>query len=263
MAVADLKMSSRPITSWYGPRILNGRANFHKGVDFSYPLGMAVAAWGDGSVTHVGWSPPGSSDRERGIWVEVTHAPGIKTSYHSLKSTAVIVGQAVKMGQMVGAAGMSATGATGSHLHAGLWINGSHVDPLKYLTQGEIRTVSTGSTSGGGSTPFPPSGDDDMTPDQAKALSNIESNLSWVVNAIQDPIRGLAARVAKIEELQNSAGGNIRYLVNASQTPETGIEARLAKIQSDIQGLAASGGDLDDIEEVIVAALKSVSYRAI
>ena len=263
MATADLKMSSNPITSHYGTRILNGHVNFHKGTDFAYSRGAAIPAWGAGTVTHFGWSPVGSPDRERGIWVEITHAPGIKTSYHSMNATPPLsIGQSVKMGQIIGTAGMTAVGATGAHLHAGLWINGQHVDAEKYLKQGEIRTVSTGASAGGGSTPIE-NEEEDMTPDQAKSLSNVEANLAWVVNAIQDPVRGLAARVAKIEESQTSASGNIRYLVNASQTPETGIEARLAKIQGDIQNLAASGGDLDGIEDVIVNALKSVSYRAI
>jgi len=164
MAQANLWMTKQPITARYGWRILSGRQNFHKGVDFAFGRGVAVSAWGDGRVTRSG-RYTGSDYPERGIFVEIEHAPGIATSYHSLDRTAVSVGQTVKQGQTIGYAGTTALGATGPHLHAGLWLGGQHVDPLQYLAQGQVRTVTYGSPAGGGGTPIPPEnkiGDFDM-----------------------------------------------------------------------------------------------------
>lgn len=135
MATALLKMTSQRITSRYGSRILNGKANIHKGVDFAFSLGTAVSAWGAGTVTH------SAKHSEYGYYVRISHAPGISTSYHSLQKLGLPVGTVVKMGQTIGYAGKSAMGATGPHLHGGLWLGEAHVDPLKYLVAGATKAV--------------------------------------------------------------------------------------------------------------------------
>lgn len=147
MPTANLWMSAQPITSHYGNRSLSGRDNYHKGVDFAFGLGAEVSAWGDGIVSRAG-RYTGGDYPERGIFVEIQHAGrDILTSYHSLDRVAVKVGQRVKRGETIGYAGRSATGATGPHLHGGLWLGGRHVDPLKYLAPGQTRAVTYGSPS--------------------------------------------------------------------------------------------------------------------
>lgn len=150
MPTVALKMSSVRITSRYGPRILNGRTNVHKGVDFAFGSGVAVSSWGDGIVVE------SAKHYEYGYYVRVSHASGIVTSYHSLLAKGKPVGTVVNMGETIGFAGKSALGATGPHLHAGLWINGNHVDPLKYLKQGQVvyLTLNGGALSTGNSAPF-------------------------------------------------------------------------------------------------------------
>ena len=150
MPTVALKMSSVRITSKYGPRILNGRVNVHKGVDFAFGSGVPVSSWGDGIITE------SARHYEYGYYVRVAHAAGIVTSYHSLLSLGKPVGTVVNMGETVGLAGKSALGTTGPHLHAGLWINGNHVDPMKYLKQGQVvyLTLSGGNLSTTDHAPF-------------------------------------------------------------------------------------------------------------
>lgn len=154
MSTAQLKQTSVPVSSRYGPRILNGRANVHKGTDFPFGSAMGVSAFGSGTVVHVGRGSGGNA--ERGIYVQIRHADGIETSYHSLSRATVKQGQWVNMGDIIGYGGKTATGATGNHVHVGLWLNGSHVNLENYLTPGKVVTVSnSGAVTDGGSTPFP------------------------------------------------------------------------------------------------------------
>lgn len=154
MPSAKLKQTTLPVTSKYGPRILNGRNNVHKGTDFPFGKNTPVSAFGAGVVTHAGRGTGGNA--ERGIYVEISHAPGIGTSYHSLSRVTVAVGQSVGMGDTIGYGGRTATGATGDHCHVGLWINGSHVNLENYLTPGQVVTLNLngGTISVGDSAPF-------------------------------------------------------------------------------------------------------------
>lgn len=150
MSTAQLRMTTVPITSRYGPRILNGKPNTHKGNDHAFGNQMGVSAYGDGVVTHAGWGT--GPNAERGIYVDLEHASGINTSSHSLSRVTVKKGQRVKMGDILGYGGKTAWGATGHHVHKGLWLNGQHVDETKYLKPGAIVTLSnTGAVLAGGS----------------------------------------------------------------------------------------------------------------
>lgn len=145
MSSAVLKFTSVPVTSKYGPRPRFSVP--HKGADTANGSKYPHSVFGDGVVTFAGrharrpWPLKQHPDYERGIHVIVNHAPGIDTSYHSLSRVNVKKGQRVKMGDIVGWAGTSAVGANGDHVHNGLWFNGQHVDPLKYLKPGVAVTV--------------------------------------------------------------------------------------------------------------------------
>lgn len=158
MSTAQLRQTTLPVSSPYGWRILKktGKRNLHKGTDFPFGKTVGVSAFGSGRVTHAGWGK--GANAERGIYVEIEHAPGISTSYHSLSGIApgIKVGARVNMGDILGFGGATATGASGPHVHVGLWLNGQHVDLEKYLTPGQIVTISnTGSVSSGGSSSKP------------------------------------------------------------------------------------------------------------
>lgn len=142
MATALLRMTSVPVTSAYGWRILkkSGLRNHHNGVDTANGRKYPHSAFGDGIVVE---SPQRSKHREFGWYIRIRHDTGIETSHHSLDAPALFkVGARVKMGDIVGHAGKSALAATGLHVHNALWLDGKHVDPLKFLTAGEAVTVS-------------------------------------------------------------------------------------------------------------------------
>lgn len=171
MSTAKLKFTSVGVTSKYGPRILKltGKPNFHEGADTATGIEYPHSSFGDGVVVHAGrGTAPGQP--ERGIFVQVQHAIGIETSYHSLDRVNVHKGQQIKMGDIIGWAGKSAWGATGNHVHNGLWLGGKHVDPLAYLTPGKVVTVSYGAPASSGSTPFPTTPGKPSTSTQGKAL---------------------------------------------------------------------------------------------
>lgn len=176
MATAVLKFTTVPVTSKYGPRPRFSVP--HKGADTANGSKYPHSVFGDGVVTFAGRRPRGHPDYERGIHVIVNHAPGIDTSYHSLSRVNVKAGDRVKMGDIIGWAGTSAVGANGDHVHNGLWLNGNHVDPLKYLVPGKPVTVSTGGTAlGSKPVPIPATGtntleEDDMFTDADRAKLN-------------------------------------------------------------------------------------------
>lgn len=236
MSTATLKQTTLPVTSKYGPRILNGAKNTHKGTDFPFGRSTPVSAFGAGRVVFAGRSPvytPGTKKRhpnyERGIYVQIEHAAGIDTSYHSLDRVTVKVGQTVAMGDTIGYGGSSALGATGPHCHVGLWFNGNHVNLENYLTPGVAVTVSnSGSVSSGGATPI------NNTPSApAPELIRLDDKMI----RIQSPGRGIALIGA----------GYYRHLSNAEEVNESGaiIEKHLSgnDRQFDIWKTLAVGGD--------------------
>lgn len=185
MSVANLRQTTVPIISHYGKRLLNGRENIHKGTDHAFSKSMGVSAYGSGKVIFAGRAPyyyPGTKivhpNYERGLYVQITHAPGIETSYHSLSKLNVSVGDQVEMGDIIGWGGRTAVGATGDHCHVGLWLNGNHVDSEKYLTPGRVIEVSnTGRTSDLGAVPLPntPAGSSDTSAADAAAKAAAEA----------------------------------------------------------------------------------------
>ena len=133
--IGNLKLiwpcSSRRITSYFGYRSAGatngvGSTN-HMGIDigavgYTTPI-VAVAA---GTVTVSQYS------KSAGEYVAVSHGNGVRSVYMHLSSRSVKVGQSVKQGQKLGISG-STGNSTGPHLHFGIIVNGSYVNPLKYL----------------------------------------------------------------------------------------------------------------------------------
>ena len=119
-----------PITSGFGQRedpiLGNGEGEFHKGVDISSPLGTPVRVTGDGTVK--------LADRSNGYGqtVVIDHGHGVETVYGHLSGYAVMAGQTVVRGQVVGYVGHSGR-TTGNHLHYEVRIRNTAVNPHKYL----------------------------------------------------------------------------------------------------------------------------------
>lgn len=92
----------------------------HEGVDLVAPHGAEVRAVADGFVSDVrldGFSDP--MLRPYGNQIRIQHTRGYETIYAHLSYAAVVRGQVVKSGQLIGLAGDTGH-TTGAHLHLGL-----------------------------------------------------------------------------------------------------------------------------------------------
>ncbi len=98
----------------------------HKGVDWACPVGTAVKASSAGRVVSAGWASG------YGYCVTISHSDGRQTRYAHLSKILVSVGQSVSQGDKIALSGNTGR-STGPHIHFEIIINGSQVDPLKYL----------------------------------------------------------------------------------------------------------------------------------
>ena len=102
---------------------VEGATSNHRGIDIACPSGSSVVAAADGVVAYVGYF--GTA----GNAVLIDHGNGITTMYYHLSSFHTTEGANVYAGQTIAYSG--STGASsGPHLHFGVRINGSYVDPL-------------------------------------------------------------------------------------------------------------------------------------
>jgi len=98
----------------------------HNGVDLAGPSGTPVIATGAGVVTFSG------RERGYGIVVKIRHAFGFETVYAHLRKSRVAIGQHVVRGERI--ADMGSTGrSTGNHLHYEIRIDGTPVNPDKFI----------------------------------------------------------------------------------------------------------------------------------
>ncbi len=119
-----------PITSGFGQRedpvTGNGEGEFHTGVDISAPIGTPIRATADGTVMIAGM------ESGYGREVIIDHGRGIETCYGHMSGFAVVAGQTVIRGQVIGYVGHSGR-TTGNHVHYEVRIRNTPVNPHKYL----------------------------------------------------------------------------------------------------------------------------------
>jgi hypothetical protein len=117
------------ITSGYGYRIhpFFGRNMFHEGIDIANRPWTPVAATAEGLVGRVFYS------QEYGNTVRLEHpGSGVSTMYAHLRQTAVVEGQYVKRGEIVGYLGNTGR-STGPHLHYEIRIHDRHTNPMDFI----------------------------------------------------------------------------------------------------------------------------------
>lgn len=122
-------ISGGRLSSNFGSRSAptKGASTNHKGIDWAVPIGTAVVASNAGVVTKAGWASG------YGYAVYIKHADGRETRYAHLSKVLVKAGQTVEQGQRIALSGNTGR-STGPHLHFEIRINGSAVNPLKYLS---------------------------------------------------------------------------------------------------------------------------------
>ena len=116
------------VSSSFGYRAdpFNGSAAFHAGLDFPGPMGSAIYAAAQGTVSFVG------QRQGYGNCIEISHGNGLLTRYAHMSALSARVGQKVDAGAQIGA--MGSTGrSTGPHLHFEVRINDRPVNPRPFL----------------------------------------------------------------------------------------------------------------------------------
>ncbi len=144
MDVPSLWPVMGPIRSSFGQRedpvLGNGEGEFHTGIDISAPVGTPIRATADGTVRTAAWV------NGYGREVVLDHGNNVATCYAHMSGFAVMAGQTVVRGQIIGYVG--ATGrTTGPNLHYEVRIRNTPVNPHKYLTE-TLADLGTKTTAG-------------------------------------------------------------------------------------------------------------------
>ena len=123
-----IKPVSGIITSRFGYRSSPGGigSKNHKGLDIAANCGAPIYAATEGTVEFAG------TNGSLGKLVIINHGSGVKTYYAHCNSLKVSSGQKVEAGTNIATVGKTGT-ATGYHLHFEVRVNGTSVNPQKYL----------------------------------------------------------------------------------------------------------------------------------
>jgi murein DD-endopeptidase MepM/ murein hydrolase activator NlpD len=105
---------------------INGEGAFHSGIDIDAPTGTPVRAAADGDVTEA------EMGNGYGRQVRIDHGHDVVTVYAHLSAMAVVPGQHVIRGQVIGYVGQSGR-VTGPNLHYEVRVHNVPVNPHKYL----------------------------------------------------------------------------------------------------------------------------------
>jgi murein DD-endopeptidase MepM/ murein hydrolase activator NlpD len=116
--------------SYFGPRIdpFTDKPAYHYGLDIATNEGNQIVAPADGIVVQL------KNDRMSGKSILISHGLNITTAYFHLDKFMVREGQRVKRGDVIGLVGRTGK-ALGPHLHYEVRINGTPVNPLRYILE--------------------------------------------------------------------------------------------------------------------------------
>ena len=106
----------------------------HLGVDFAVPPGTPVHAAGDGVVVFAGRVG-------EGLHVVIAHAGGIRTSSSFLATIEVVVGEAVRRGEIIGTSGGTGPGHAAGVTHFGVRVGDEYIDPMRLFTPPDLAAV--------------------------------------------------------------------------------------------------------------------------
>ncbi len=124
--------SIRPVTGWltskfgYRKSPFTGRKEFHSGLDIANKAGTKIIATANGRVSYA------AGKMYIGNLIVIDHGFGRVTKFGHLKKVLVKTGQEVKRGDVIGLMGNTGR-STGPHVHYEVRINGTPVNPTKYI----------------------------------------------------------------------------------------------------------------------------------
>ncbi|MCK5163193.1 MAG: M23 family metallopeptidase [Desulfobacula sp.] len=124
--------SIRPVDGWitskfgYRKSPFTGRKEFHSGLDISNKSGTKIIATANGRVSYA------ARKMYIGNLIVIDHGHGRVTKFGHLKKIMVKPGQQVKRGDVIALLGNTGR-STGPHVHYEVRINGTPVNPLKYI----------------------------------------------------------------------------------------------------------------------------------
>ena len=101
---------------------------YHGGIDIATAFGTPILAADSGKILVAGW-PDNSGYGNR---VVIDHGNGYQTWYGHMSRFAVVAGQTVNRGDVIGYEGSTGR-STGPHCHFEIRLNGVHLDPLQVL----------------------------------------------------------------------------------------------------------------------------------
>ena len=121
--------ASSRITSGFGGRSspTEGASSNHQGIDIGAPTGSDILAAAEGDVVVSTYSS------SAGKYVMINHGGGVYTVYMHASKLLVSVGEHVSQGQVIAKVGSTGY-STGPHLHFGVRLNGTYVDPRSYVS---------------------------------------------------------------------------------------------------------------------------------
>lgn len=116
------------ITSYFGEMrtVSSVEPTAHRGLDIACDMYTPIYAADGGTVIFSG------EKSSFGVYVVIQHENGVQTSYAHMNRTLVNSGDKVYKGQQIGEIGMTGS-TTGPHVHFEVTVNGTLVDPEKYL----------------------------------------------------------------------------------------------------------------------------------
>lgn len=113
------------ITSRYGA-VESIRDHAHGGLDIAAPYGTDIKASANGTISYSGWMSG------YGNLIIIDHENGVQSYYGHCSKLYATVGTVVEAGDIIAAVG-STGNSTGNHLHFEIRLNGSSINPQKYI----------------------------------------------------------------------------------------------------------------------------------
>lgn len=121
--------ASSRVTSSFGDRSspTEGASSNHKGMDIGASTGTNILAAASGEVIISTYS------YSAGNYIMMNHGGGVYTVYMHCSQLLASVGDQVSQGQVIAKVGSTGV-STGPHLHFGIRVNGTYVNPANYVS---------------------------------------------------------------------------------------------------------------------------------